>query len=164
MLRKIGLAQALFAAPRLLVLDEPTADLDPLMRKQVRELLLQFKAHGGTIFLSSHLLGEVEATCDRVAVLHRGQLRAVGRLDEILGQADRVEIQAAPLSSAAQAGIQPLLIEPLAPRREGGCQIIVASADKNRVIDILRTHQIEIHSLNPRRVTLEAAFERIVTA
>jgi predicted glycosyltransferase len=85
-------------------------------------------------------------------------------LDDILGRADRVEIQAAPLSSAAQAGILPLLIEPLAPRREGGCQIIVASADKNQVIDLLRTHQIEIYSLNPRRVTLEAAFERIVSA
>ena len=162
MLRKIGLAQALFDRPRLLILDEPTADLDPLMRKQVRELLLQFKARGGTVFLSSHLLGEVEATCDRVAILHRGQLRAVGTLTEIVGQPDRVEIQAAPLSGAARAALDPLLVEPLTPRREGGCQIVVIYENKNRAIDILRAHQIEIDSLNPRRVTLETAFERIV--
>jgi ABC-2 type transport system ATP-binding protein len=162
MLRKVGLAQAFFGEPRLLVLDEPTADLDPLMRKQVRELLLEFKARGGTVFLSSHLLGEVEATCDRVAILHRGQLRAVGTLDEIVGGPDRVEIQAAPLTDAAETLIQPLLAEPLAPRREGGCQIVIARADKNRVIDILRTHNVEIFSLVPHRVTLETAFERIV--
>ena len=79
MLQRVGLAQALVNDPELLILDEPTSALDPLARVTVRELLLRAREQGKTIFLSSHLLSEVELICDRVAVLHRGKLVRLGR-------------------------------------------------------------------------------------
>ena len=84
MLQRVGLAQALVNDPDLLILDEPTSALDPLVRVAVRELLLKAREEGKTIFLSSHLLSEVELVCDRVAVLHRGRLVRLGRTMDLL--------------------------------------------------------------------------------
>ena len=84
MLQRVGLAQAMVNDPELLILDEPTSALDPLSRVMVRELLLGARNAGKTIFLSSHLLSEVELVCDRVAVLHRGRLVRLGRTADLL--------------------------------------------------------------------------------
>lgn len=84
MQQRIGLAQALVSDPDLLILDEPTSALDPLGRIAVRELLLRTKAAGKTIFLSSHLLSEVEVICDRVAFLNHGRLLRIGKTAELL--------------------------------------------------------------------------------
>ena len=81
MLQRVGLAQAMVNDPEFLILDEPTSALDPLARVMVRELLLNARNAGKTIFLSSHLLSEVELICDRVAMLHRGKLARLGRTD-----------------------------------------------------------------------------------
>lgn len=83
MQQRLGLAQALLNEPDLLILDEPTSGLDPLGRMKVREIILRQKAAGKTVFFSSHELGEVESVCDRVAILHRGQLRALGTVAEV---------------------------------------------------------------------------------
>lgn len=86
MQQRVGLAQALINHPDLLILDEPTSGLDPLGRMKVREIIQRLKEEGKTVFFSSHELGEVETVCDRVAILHDGQLKVVGRVDELMAQ------------------------------------------------------------------------------
>ncbi len=93
MLQRIGLAQALVNDPDLVLLDEPMSGLDPLGRYQVREIILQLKAQGKTIFFNSHILSDVEHLCDRVAILARGELLAVGTLDELLGLGQTYQVQ-----------------------------------------------------------------------
>jgi ABC-2 type transport system ATP-binding protein len=86
MQQRIGLAQALINNPDLLILDEPTSGLDPLGRMKVREIIQRLKNEGKTVFFSSHELGEVESVCDRVAIIHQGELKAVGNVSGIVGQ------------------------------------------------------------------------------
>jgi len=83
MQQRVGLAQALINDPDLLILDEPTSGLDPVGRMKVREIIQRLKSRGKTVFFSSHELGEVETVCDRVAILHNGELRAVGRVSDL---------------------------------------------------------------------------------
>jgi ABC-2 type transport system ATP-binding protein len=92
MLQRVGLAQALVNDPELLILDEPTSALDPLGRVAVRELLLRARNAGKTIFLSSHLLSEIELICDRVGILHRGRLARIGRTSELLESSEQYEV------------------------------------------------------------------------
>ena len=91
MQQRVGLAQALINNPDLLVLDEPTSGLDPLGRMKVREIIERLKTEGKTVFFSSHELGEVETVCDRVAIIHQGELKAVGRVNEITGKHANLE-------------------------------------------------------------------------
>jgi len=89
MLQRIGLAQALVSDPPILILDEPTAGVDPVGAADIAALILEQKAAGKTVLLCSHLLTQIEEICDRVAILHRGRLLAEGSLDELLGRCDR---------------------------------------------------------------------------
>ena len=86
MQQRVGLAQALINNPDLLILDEPTSGLDPLGRMKVREIITRLKNEGKTVFFSSHELGEVETVCDRVAIIHQGQLRVEGRVQDLAKQ------------------------------------------------------------------------------
>src|SRR5437867_2918500 len=84
MQQRVGLAQALINNPDLLILDEPTSGLDPIGRMKVREIIQRLKQTGKTVFFSSHELGEVETVCDRVAILYQGELKAIGRVSELV--------------------------------------------------------------------------------
>jgi len=84
MQQRVGLAQALINDPDLLILDEPTSGLDPLGRMKVREIIQRLKNEGKTVFFSSHELGEVETVCDRVAIIHQGELKVEGRVDDLV--------------------------------------------------------------------------------
>ena len=86
MQQRMGLAQALINNPDLLILDEPTSGLDPIGRMKVREIIQRLKNEGRTVFFSSHELGEVETVCDRVAILHQGELKVEGRVDALARQ------------------------------------------------------------------------------
>src|SRR6266403_488343 len=86
MQQRVGLAQALINDPDLLILDEPTSGLDPLGRMKVREIIQRLKNEGKTVFFSSHELGEVETVCDRVAIIHEGELKVEGRVDDLVAQ------------------------------------------------------------------------------
>lgn len=83
MQQRVGLAQALINNPDLLILDEPTSGLDPLGRMKVRDIIKRLKNEGKTVFFSSHELGEVETVCDRVAIMHQGELKVLGRVDDL---------------------------------------------------------------------------------
>jgi ABC-2 type transport system ATP-binding protein len=89
MLQRAGLAQALIGSPKLLILDEPMTGLDPIGRKDIRELIQELRHEGRTIFYSTHILPDVEMTCDRVTIVHKGETRTTGRLDEILRETTR---------------------------------------------------------------------------
>ncbi len=99
MIQRLGLAQALVHDPAVLILDEPTAGVDPLGAEEVSTLILDLKARGKTVLLCSHLLTQIEEICDRVAILHRGRLLAEGSLAELLGQGDRQSLVIDPLAA-----------------------------------------------------------------
>lgn len=93
MLQRVGMAQALVNDPDLVFLDEPMSGLDPLGRVQIRQIIERLKAQGKTIFFNSHVLGDVEQICDRVAILDQGRIRCLGSLDELLGEADHYQVR-----------------------------------------------------------------------
>lgn len=92
MLQRIGLAQALVQEPRLLVLDEPTAGVDPAGSRDIRDLILQCKARGITVLLCSHLLGQVQEICDRVGILNRGKLVREGKLEDLIAIKNQTQL------------------------------------------------------------------------
>lgn len=92
MLQRIGLAQALVQEPRLLVLDEPTAGVDPAGSRDIRDLILGFKARGITVMLCSHLLEQVQEICDRVGILHHGELVREGKLDDLISIENQTDL------------------------------------------------------------------------
>jgi len=99
MARRIGLAQALINDPKLVILDEPTAGLDPIGCRQVKDLMLALTKRGKTVLLSSHLLADVEDVCDRIAILFDGRIRACGQVDQLLEKRDRVRFTLPALST-----------------------------------------------------------------
>jgi len=92
MLQRIGLAQALVQEPRLLVLDEPTAGVDPAGSREIRDLILEFKSRGITVLLCSHLLGQVQEICDRVGILHQGKLVREGELESLISIENQTQL------------------------------------------------------------------------
>ncbi|MDZ4820943.1 MAG: ABC transporter ATP-binding protein, partial [Planctomycetota bacterium] len=109
MTRRIGLAQALINDPELIVLDEPTSGLDPLGTRWMKDLILKLKAQGKTVLMSSHLLADVQDVCDRIAILHQGELKELGRVDSLLKIQDVTQIQAKGLSDNAKAEIRAVI-------------------------------------------------------
>ncbi|MBX3412349.1 MAG: ABC transporter ATP-binding protein [Pirellulales bacterium] len=101
MTRRIGLAQALINDPELILLDEPTSGLDPIGTREMKDLIIRLKEQGKTVVLSSHLLADVQDVCDRIAILHQGELKELGRVDALLQVRDETEIRVAGLPDAA---------------------------------------------------------------
>jgi ABC-2 type transport system ATP-binding protein len=92
MLQRIGLAQALIQEPRLVILDEPTAGVDPVGSREIRDLILDLKHRGITVFLCSHLLEQVQEVCDRVGIIFRGRMVKEGPIEELLAVGDQTEL------------------------------------------------------------------------
>lgn len=109
MARRIGLAQALINDPELILLDEPTSGLDPIGTREIKDLILRLKAEGKTVLMSSHLLADVQDVCDRIAILHQGELKELGRVDSLLKVRDETEIRAKGLSVEAQDEIRAVI-------------------------------------------------------
>jgi ABC-2 type transport system ATP-binding protein len=105
MTRRIGLAQALINDPELILLDEPTSGLDPIGTREMKDLILRLKAEGKTIVMCSHFLSDVQDVCDRIAILHLGELKELGRVDSLLRIQDETEIRATGLSEDAKREI-----------------------------------------------------------
>ena len=162
MLQRLGLAQALLHDPDLLFLDEPTDGVDPVGRKEIRDILRSLRSAGKTIFLNSHLLSEVEMISDRVAVLNRGSIAAVGTVEELtriearyrisvegeLSEDVRLEIRSRAYRAEYAAGS--LTVE------------IKTNEDLNRLIDLLRHHGVLISAITPQRASLEDSFMNLV--
>jgi ABC-2 type transport system ATP-binding protein len=149
MLQRVGLAQALINDPDLLILDEPTSALDPVARVAVRELLLDLRSQGKTVFLSSHLLSEVELVCDRVAVLHRGRVARLGATSELLVCRDQSQIVARNIDASVFPGAQVT---------DGVVSFTVLTSAQRMTLERIWQMGGEIVSVNPRRRTLEDIF------
>jgi ABC-2 type transport system ATP-binding protein len=149
MTQRLGMAQALVNDPELLILDEPTSALDPLARVSVRELILASRNSGKTVFLSSHLLSEVELVCDRVAVLDRGRLIRIGSTSALLEFSDQTEIVARGIPSNAFAG---------AAAKNGSLTFCVPARMQRPTIERIWALGGEVLSVNPARRTLESVF------
>ena len=109
MTRRIGLAQALINDPDLIILDEPTTGLDPIGTREMKDLILKLKQDGKTVLMCSHLLADVQDVCDRIAILHQGELKELGRVDNLLKVADVTQIRTTNLSEAARDEIQQVI-------------------------------------------------------
>ena len=152
MLQRVGLAQALVNDPELLILDEPTSALDPLARVAVREMLLNARAAGKTIFLSSHLLSEVELVCDRVAVLHLGRLVRLGTTADLLQAGQRTQIVARRIAADCFAG---------AAARNGEVSFSVPVGQQRAALEKVWQLGGEVISVNPERHSLEEIFLQV---
>ena len=109
MARRIGLAQALINDPDLILLDEPTTGLDPIGTREMKDLILKLKDEGKTVLMCSHLLADVQDVCDRIAILHQGELKELGRVDALLKVRDVTQIRATGLTEAAKAEIRAVI-------------------------------------------------------
>jgi ABC-2 type transport system ATP-binding protein len=109
MTRRIGVAQALINDPDLVMLDEPTSGLDPLGNRDMKDLILDLKKQGKTVLMCSHLLADVQDVCDRIAILYGGELKVMGRVDELLKAQDETQILSSKLSDAAVKEVQEVL-------------------------------------------------------
>ncbi len=134
MTRRIGLAQALINDPELILLDEPTTGLDPMGTREMKSMILNLRDKGKTVVMCSHLLSHVQDICDRIAILHQGELKELGRVDDLLKVRDVTQVQARGLSDEAKAEIREVI------SRDGG----------------------DLVSMENARTSLDELFERVV--
>jgi ABC-2 type transport system ATP-binding protein len=161
MAQRVGLAQALLNDPQLVFLDEPTSGLDPLGRLLVRSIIDELRAAGVTVFLNSHLLGEVEATCDRVAFVKRGRVVTERRLGGT-GGAFEVELRFTPFTGRVAEGLRQFAAN---VRVAADGAMVLQIADESVVAAIVRwlvAHEVEVHAVQPRRKSLEEVFVEVM--
>jgi ABC-2 type transport system ATP-binding protein len=163
MLQRIGLAQALLNDPRLVLLDEPMSGLDPVGRREVRDLLLRLKSEGRTVFFSSHIIPDVEVVCDRVGILVGGRLVAQGPLDEILGvRIASIEVTVSQVPPEVMGELDHLLVTQPVPRGE---RLLLTIKDEGALAELLGRlldGKAVIHAVAPHRESLEEYFIRHV--
>lgn len=161
MVQRLGIAQALLGNPELLVLDEPTSGLDPAGRKEVRDLILALKAEGKTVFLSSHILSEVEQICDRVIIIDRGRVVQAGALREMLAaEGNRVEIIVDQLPEDVEQAVR----ERGATVERDANQVRIATdaPQKRAMAEMLWARGCDVISLTPMKSSLEEMFLKVV--
>ena len=161
MLQRIGIAQALVNDPEIVFMDEPMSGLDPIGRREVRDLLLSLRAQGKTIFFSSHILSDVEALCDRAAILSRGKLVRCGTVPELTGIEDSAFEVVAIGIEAASLGRFSRMVSSLqsATATPNGLHLVLR--DESEIDDTLALiHECggKLVSINPRRASLEDVF------
>ena len=159
MVQRVGLAQALLNDPEVVFLDEPMSGLDPLGRRDVRDLILGLRKRGCTVFFSSHILSDAEALCDRVAIVAQGKLAASGRLDELLAfELQGWELIVANVPAAMLSAL-PGRFGAVTTLSHGRVALKLApDAEPDRVMSGLRAEGAAIESLNPIRHSLEDFF------
>jgi ABC-2 type transport system ATP-binding protein len=155
MLQRVGIGQAILHNPRVLFFDEPMSGLDPIGRREVRDLMEELKHAGKTVFFSTHILSDAEALCDRVAIIHQGELRGVGAVADLTSSIEsKVEV-------VWHGTLVPASLKTLAP----DCHVtgdtvraVVLEAGQDALLDALRRERIHIVSVTPIRTSLEEYF------
>jgi len=146
MTRRVSFCQALLNDPDLLILDEPTSGLDPMSSRLIKDLIADLRQRGKTVFLSSHLLADVQHTCDRIAILHQGQTKVCGAVRDLLVRRDSVELTFQGLSEAGRRKIEELA-------RAEGAHLVHAENTQETLEEVfLRTVQQSDAALNQRHV------------
>jgi ABC-2 type transport system ATP-binding protein len=161
MMQRLGLAQSMINNPDLIFLDEPTDGVDPIGRKEIRDVLLDLKSQGKTIFLNSHLLSEVELICDRVAILNKGSLLKVGSVEDITTTENIYIFITSDMSDDISTKILTGYKGTLASRNEFRCTANTIE-ELNVVIDLLRKSGILIHSVSKEKNSLEDMFMNLI--
>jgi len=155
MLQRVGIAQAILHDPRVVFLDEPMSGLDPMGRREVRDLMVQLKAEGKTVFFSTHILSDAEALCDRVAIIHRGELQGVGSVAELTSSVvSRVEL-------IWRGNTVPAVLRGLGAECHVGGEVVravVPESSQEAALDALRRERLQLVSLTPVRTSLEDYF------
>lgn len=160
MTQRMGIAQALINDPELVILDEPLSGLDPIGRKEVREILVELKQAGKTIFFSSHILADIEMICDEVAIIHKGKLIESGSISDLLTRSeDLVEIMV-----RADGAVPELNDVGQADRLGDIWRYRLKSNQVGQSLETLLKNKVEILSLSPQRATLEELFMSEVEA
>src|SRR5271169_5099148 len=157
MLQRVGIGQAILHDPKVVFFDEPMSGLDPVGRREVRDLMEQLKSAGKTVFFSTHILSDAEALCDRVAIIHQGELRSVGAIEDLTSSVHgRVEL-------VWQGTVVPATMKALG----ADCHItgdtiraVLLEGNQDAALEALRREQLRIVSLIPVRTSLEEYFVR----
>jgi len=155
MLQRAGIAQAILHDPKLVFFDEPMSGLDPMGRREVRDLMEQLKHEGKTVFFSTHILSDAEALCDRVAIIHKGELRGVGAVEDLTSSVQG-KVEVIWQGTQVPASIKALGAE---------CHVtgdrvraVIAENQQDAVIDALRRERLRLIAITPVRTSLEAYF------
>jgi len=157
MLQRVGIAQAILHNPRIVFLDEPMSGLDPMGRREVRDLMARLKHEGKTVFFSTHILSDAEALCDRVAIIHKGELRSVGAVADLTSNVEgKVEliwhgnnVPASLTALGAEAHVTGDTVRALIPEK-----------NQEAALETLRRERLRLVSLIPVRTSLEEYFVR----
>jgi ABC-2 type transport system ATP-binding protein len=162
MRQRLGIAAALLGDPELVILDEPTNGLDPAGIQEMRRLIRDLaRVHGKTVFLSSHLLGEVEQVCDRVAILRAGRVVGEGAVSDLLSEGAQLRVLAAPLERARA------ILAPNWPATADGEEWLAVrapAADAPRVVRRLSAHDVDVYQVTVQKRTLEDCFMAVTQA
>lgn len=155
MMQRLGLAQAMMNDPELVILDEPTDGVDPMGRRDIRELLIELKKQGKTVFINSHMLSELEMVCDRVSILVGGLVARQGTLNELTAHTTEYRIQAA-------ADLTPFAdkIAQIGGTVQQNVAMVTGHDPRkvNDIIDLIRAADILVETIEPRRFSLEQVF------
>src|ERR1700756_5591642 len=155
MLQRAGIAQAILPNPKLVFFDEPMSGLDPMGRREVRDLMEQLKHEGKTVFFSTHILSDAEALCDRVAIIHQGELRGVGAVEDLTSSVQG-KVEVIWQGTAIPSSLKALGAE---------CHVtgdtvraIISESQQDAAIDALRRERMRLIAITPVRTSLEAYF------
>jgi ABC-2 type transport system ATP-binding protein len=155
MLQRVGIAQAILHNPKLVFLDEPMSGLDPLGRREVRDLIEQLKHEGKTVFFSTHILSDAEALCDRVAIIHKGELRGVGAIEDLTSSVQG-KVEVVWQGTQVPASMKALTTE----YHVSGDTVraVISENQQDAAIDALRRQRVRLIAITPLRTSLEAYF------
>lgn len=162
MLQRVGLAQALVNQPEIVFLDEPMSGLDPIGRREIRELIADLREQGTTVFMSTHILSDIEALCDRVAILRGGKLAATGKLDELLqqsGEQQTFEINVKGVSAEELNNAVSQIPGAILTAKASGANVQVTDeADIEKVLHLTKQLGGNLLSVQPVKQSLEELF------
>jgi len=162
MLQRVGLAQSLINDPEIVFLDEPMSGLDPIGRREIRELIAELCEQGKTVFMSTHILSDIEALCDNVAILRKGKLAATGKLDDLLmqsGERQSFEINVKGVTKEyLQNHISDISGATVYAKPNGANIQVLEETDIDRILQIIRNSGGKLVSIQPVKQSLEELF------
>ena len=162
MLQRVGLAQSLINEPEIVFMDEPMSGLDPIGRREVRELIAELREKGTTIFMSTHILSDIEALCDRVAIMRNGKLAATGKLDDLLtqsGETQSFEINVKNISAESlKTSISNIAGATVTGKANGANIHVLEESDIEKVLQEMKKGGGNLVSIQPVKQSLEELF------
>lgn len=161
MLQRVGIAQALINDPEIVFLDEPMSGLDPIGRREIRDLILSLKRGGKTVFFSTHILPDVETLCDRVAIIYKGKLRGCGSLTELLvGDSSAIEMVVSQFNDGLQSALRSIATE----QNVAGNMLRLTLPDQAalfRALEVVRAHGGQVVHVHPLKESFEDYFVKL---